>query len=537
MPTGARMRLGTLRFRSPSSVAELALSPDQTTVVTFGDDLIAWDAVTGKERWRTPGRDFGFESPGATYGLHALAFSADSSRFYTPGRQNEIVVWETSTGRRELLTIASMNKRVGPSARIRSVDVTTDGKRLAVGSADGVDVCDSRGKVLFEIANEHVGPVKFDSKDRLGFSGPYSLGLFSPNGKMLAVVKSDNPERVRLYDVETGRDIRSLALASRLVRLAFSPDGTRLATTERDNAVRLYDVATGNRVWSHVVRLTDIYENYTSAIAFSLDGKELAACATDNRIYLISASSGEETAQLTGHRWYPWALAFARDGKKLYSSGWDSVIRRWDLGARKQLVLPTEIHATGVVAASPDGQVLAYSDDSGSIRLVDAEHGAERGTLALPGTKYSQLTFSPSGRLLAGGGARGDQVHVAVWDVPSGNLLHRWDWPKGRDPHSQVESLCFTPDGNRLAAAVFRQSAAYIWNLTTGQQVARLSHNGAYGLSFSPDGKSLVTVGWDSIIRFWETETGNLHREVKVADHVKGGDLRMYAVCYAPRGE
>jgi WD40 repeat protein len=146
------------------------------------------------------------------------------------------------------------------------------------------------------------------------------------------------------------------------------------------------------------------------------------------------------------------------------------------------------------------------------------------------------LNFSANGRRLAGGGARGDQVHVAVWDVPSGKLLHRWDWPKGRDPHSGVESLCFTPDGSRLAAAVFRQSAAYIWDLTVGQQIARLSHNQVYGLSFSPDGKSLVTAGWDSIIRFWETETGNLRREVNVDDHAKGGDLRMYTVCYAPEG-
>ena len=163
-----------------------------------------------------------------------------------------------------------------------------------------------------------------------------------------------------------------------------------------------------------------------------------------------------------------------------------------------------------MVAASPDGQTLAYEDDSGAIRLVDAEHGTERRTLALPGTEYSQLVFSPDGRRLAGGGTSGDQVHVAVWDVPSGELLHRWDWPKGRDPHSTVESLGFTPDGSRLAAAVFRQSAAYVWDLTTGQQIARLAHNQVYGLSFSPDGKTLVTAGWDSIIRFWETDTGNI---------------------------
>ena len=98
-----------------------------------------------------------------------------------------------------------------------------------------------------------------------------------------------------------------------MVRLAFSPDSKQLATTERDSAVRLYDIDSGNRIWSHVVKLTNIFENYTSALAFSPDGKVLAVCATDNRIYFIDPSTGEETARLAGHHWYPWAVAFTSE--------------------------------------------------------------------------------------------------------------------------------------------------------------------------------------------------------------------------------
>ena len=62
LPAGARLRLGTLRFRPPSIVAGLALSPDETTIVTVGDELIVWDAATGKERWRAHGREYGFDT-------------------------------------------------------------------------------------------------------------------------------------------------------------------------------------------------------------------------------------------------------------------------------------------------------------------------------------------------------------------------------------------------------------------------------------------------------------------------------------------
>ena len=223
----------------------------------------------------------------------------------------------------------------------------------------------------------------------------------------------------------------------------------------------------------------------------------------------------------------------------LYSSGWDRTIRGWDVAARKQFALSAGVRATAVVAASPDGRTLAYADDSGTIRLVDAERGTERRTLALPGTEYSQLVFSPDGRRLAGGGRAAIRSTSRSGICRVGNYFMAGTGRKDAIRIRAVESLCFTPDGRRLAAADFRQSAAYIWDLKLGQQVARLSHNQIYGLSFSPDGETLVTAGWDSIFRFWETDTGEPRRQVKVADDGKGGDLRMCTVllCAAGRAD
>ncbi len=537
LPRGARLRFGTLRFRPPSSVSELALSPDEKTIVTAGRELIAWDAATGKELWRANPRDTGSDMQNAAYGVRALAFAADGTRFYTPGKPDEVVIWDTSTGARKVLTVKTTDKNSGLVERAaRAVDVSPDGRKLALGRACGVVVCDLEGTVRYEVANAPEGPAEVDRNDRLTFAGHYSLGQFSPNGKLLAVVTSDQPDVIQLCDADTGRCLRKLTLASRLVRLAFSPDSKRIAATERDSAIRLYDTETGDLFWAHVVKLTNTYENYTSAIAYSPDGKTLAVCATDHRIYLLHTATGDEIGQLDGHRWYPWALAFTSNGKMLYSSGWDAFIRRWDVAGRKQLALPAGVRATGVVAASPDGRNLAYETDAGAVRLVDAGTGVERRTLALDGTNYSQLAFSPDGRRLAGGGVFGTEVHIALWDLTNGQLLHRWDWPTGQDPHSSVESLHFAPDGSRLAAAVFRQSAAYVWDLKAGKQISKVAHPQVYGLSFSPDGRTLVTAGWDSIIRFWQTDSGQLIREVPVAEHDKGGELRMYSICYSPGG-
>ncbi len=60
LPEGARIRFGTLRFRSPDGVQDIALSPDDKSVVTVGRELIVWDAATGQERWKLKTRDYGY---------------------------------------------------------------------------------------------------------------------------------------------------------------------------------------------------------------------------------------------------------------------------------------------------------------------------------------------------------------------------------------------------------------------------------------------------------------------------------------------
>ena len=211
LPAAARLRLGTLRFRPPSPVYELALSPDGAAIVTVGADLIVWDAASGKERWRARGKEFSYDPPGASYGMRVVAFSSDSSRFYTPGKPNEIAIWEISSGRHEVVTVTSTKEIARPKPSTdppgpRSIDIARDGQKLALGNADGVVVCDRTGKVLYEIANAGERPVKDDPNDRLGYWGQYSLARFSPDGKILAVHTSDIPEEVGLYDAESGRN-------------------------------------------------------------------------------------------------------------------------------------------------------------------------------------------------------------------------------------------------------------------------------------------------------------------------------------------
>ena len=342
LPIGSRLRLGSQRFSHPTIACELALSPDEKTLVTAGyETMIVWDAETGKERWRANLRELGFRVPAASYGVRAIAFKGDNSVFYTPGSPNEFNVWNTQTG--ELKTVKSENlinrflPRRGLRSQARSIDVTRDGKRIALGSAQGLTVCDENCKTQFVVKNKiPVKPMQF-GRDRLEFGGHYTFARFSPDEKVLAMVTFESPKEIRILDAKTAKELKRITLTDKMVRFDFSPDSRQIVTTERDNAVRLYDVATAKSIWEHTVKLTHPLENYTSAVDFSPSGTAIAIGATDDRLYLLDAATGDEVARLEGHQWYPWAVQFTADSERLYSVGWDGVIRRWDLTTMRQL--------------------------------------------------------------------------------------------------------------------------------------------------------------------------------------------------------
>src|SRR5262245_11053045 len=98
LPDAALLRLGTLRFRHPSSVYDLVVSPDGRTIVTAGGLIIAWEAATGKELWRASPEKEGFALPDSSYGCRPLAFTPDG-RLVTPGRGGEVLKIGRPSGR------------------------------------------------------------------------------------------------------------------------------------------------------------------------------------------------------------------------------------------------------------------------------------------------------------------------------------------------------------------------------------------------------------------------------------------------------
>ena len=242
-------------------------------------------------------------------------------------------------------------------------------------------------------------------KRRAGESStsPVRSVAFSADGSTLATVGDDMA--VRLWDTADWQ-LRAMfdATPDTLSSVAFSPDGRLVAAgSHGGGSVEIWDTAT-KHLHSRLYRgMNDVW-----AIAFSPDGKTLAAGSTDNLITLWDVAAGSPRATLRGHDDGVVSLGFSVDGRILASSSRDGRVKLWD--AATGVVTSSfdgEVGTANPIAISPDGRTFASSSDGGWITLRDLPTGVWRSSFpdqtpwsraALPLACWSVVWFSVSPR-------------------------------------------------------------------------------------------------------------------------------------------
>ena len=355
---------------------------------------------------------------------------------------------------------------------------------------------------------------------------------------------SDQRETIKLVNLETGKVEAEIKTKARPVRVVFSKDGEFIFATERDCGIRCYRIDDQSQVWEHAIEPDETgAESYASAIAISHDGTTIAAgvpVGPKDWTYLIDAQSGKELRILKNCGWKPWAVQFSSDDQTLFVTGWGGRIKRFDVSTGDDVPLRNTIRGSSVVTTSPTGDLVAFKDGTGQIRVLDQTTGVQELSKKVSGS--SVILFSPDGKRLFAGGSSGDNVCVSVWDLQKNEITNRWKIPKGKDSHAGIEDLAVDPSGRYFAAAAFRQNQAHIFDTLEGKQLASVRHRNVYGLAISPNGETLVTAGWDKQIRVWEIDTGKSISNLAVADAVgdpqlAAGDPRMYGVRFSVDGK
>jgi WD40 repeat protein len=239
-------------------------SPDGKYIITAGSDssIIIWNADR-LTIYRT--------IAGLKARPNVAVFSSDNLFVLAGGKDNIISMWNIGK-----MPPAIMKTFEGHKGQIKSIDVSSDGKYLASGSADCT---------------------------------------------------------VRIWDMFSANMIYELKEHSKEVNsVRFSPDGKTLASGGEDGVINLWNIEKGSIIISQIGHKGSIRD-----IVFSSDGKLLASCGDDKLINIWQVPGLKKTGTLEGHKDWVQTIDFSPDGKTLISGSRDKYIILWDVATQKIL--------------------------------------------------------------------------------------------------------------------------------------------------------------------------------------------------------
>ena len=284
--------------------------------------------------------------------------------------------------------------------------------------------------------------------------GPVFFLRFSPNGRELARICQFGP--VELFDTTSYNKARTFAVGMRMV--AYSADGTRIATAEGTDGARVWDaMATGTRIPDspqivvgelHLLEMPLHVLQAPSRDAtlrvfwaeFSPDGKRLITTHANGRVKVWNTSSWAVEDELALTTAEVRAAAFTPDGTTVVIGDTNGVLHHWGLENKAEAkTWRTPLGAITGVAFSPDGRTLVTTHQSAAGSGVMIWNTATGRAQMESG--FASAAFSKDGKILALGGS-----HIELGEVAPAS------WKRIRTIPIAVSALAFSPDSRTLAA-------------------------------------------------------------------------------------
>jgi WD40 repeat protein len=297
---------------------------------------------------------------------------------------------------------------------------------------------------------------------------------FSPNGRELARIPQFG--LVHLSDTASYKKTRTFKVGMRMV--AYSPDGTKMATAEGTDGARVWDTAVQGmlipeaapaEVYGLEIPLQILLKPSKDATQrvfwteFSPDGKRLITTQANGHVKIWNTSSWTVEDDLTLTDTEVRAAAFSPDSKTLVIGDVKGVLHQWNFNNKKEIKSGLTSEQFGAVIAvvfAPDGKTLVtchQSEQKGSARIWNTSTW-----VAQVEDGISCAAFSKDGKILALGGR-----NIMLLDPASGKQIRTIELPETtlgengpgfeKMPNAnqkipvQITALAFSPDGSTLA--------------------------------------------------------------------------------------
>ncbi len=284
--------------------------------------------------------------------------------------------------------------------------------------------------------------------------------------------------------------------------VAWSPDGTQIASGGRDGLARLWDAATGADVF--------IYRGHTrsvNAVAWSPHGGSfIASGSNDNTVQIWEAGTGRLQQRYSGHSNYVGTLVWSPDGTLIASGSNDTTVQVWE--AKTGTLLYTyRGHSAPVKSVdwSPDGMSIASASLDTTVQVWRASDGTP--LYRYDGHQQEEVwavAWSPDGKQIASGGHDGT---VQIWQPLAETEVRI-------SPHHTdgVNTLAWSPNGRYVASGSgntkypkkSQDTTVQIWDLLDSVIYSYTGHHSVVeAVAWSPDSTRIVSASDDHTARVW----------------------------------
>jgi WD40 repeat protein len=440
---------------------------------------------------------------GHTDGVTRAIYSPDGTTILSAGWDNQIILYNAAT-------YAMLGKRIATPKGLVGVAIKEDGSQFASANQDLVGVWDTATQKMIGSPLSYPG----EEFEHVGFS---------PDGKLLAASTAaygGHPSKVIVWDLASRRVIASPEGHC----FAFSPDNSLLAICYYTD-LRFFDLRTRKLLKQTLPG----HSKNISAIAFSQDGTTVATGSEDQTIFLWDVKAQKLLHKFSGHSDVVSALLFDPNGKILFSGDQKGTMLQWDLQQMK---------GTGKATLNPDTTISSFFiDDAGRLKAlalaqdvvmsVNLDDNPALGhRIQATDAHSANIAFSPDGRYVATSGEFGQ---ISEWDTASGK-------PNGQ-PYSshekQVSALAYCPDGKTLISGAMDGTVAF-WDATTHQALSapvKVHRSPVWSVACSPDSKTAAS-GSDAELIWWDVAS----RKV-LGPPVTAQKDRIWTLRFSPDGE
>ena len=438
----------------------------------------------------------------------------------------------------------------GARGSYSAMEMSPDGKQLAVASDDGtIRVLDADTGNLVQLLVGHRGVLRdlsWSVNGQLASCDRYAVWVWdtttgkplhyyemraetvawSPDGKTLAF----GTQSIVLVSPSESKLVRDLGKPqSAIMRLRWSPDGTKLGGGSADNSVCVWDAKTGallNTLKGHTTQVHHVAwtadgvlcsgdtagrmlrwdlasgqssplipnTNYTAGpsgtFAISPNGERVWCESGFTKVAIIDRFAGTVVVNLKGHTNWVSAAAWSPDSSAIYTASIDRSVAKWNSNNGTRLwVAEGQQGSFYTCAVSPDGKSLAATGYPSDLWILNCETAEPRYRYStgngLGTNPFFALDWSPDGSTL-----------VVSTDTTS---LRRFSSSGGEESaplvfEGKVRGVSYSPDGLRMALGV--GSNLVIWDTKKNAEIRRWPVKGFVtpGVVWSPDGKHIAVL-------------------------------------------